>query len=217
MNILLCASTSSGISHVIQSSAISWGREDYYPHFTGRKQAQRALLWGRGSHKPHVIHTDAGAGYCAPTYSPARVPWSHTQATYFYALEKPSSCSSAVFPERAFLCWHHTPWLGFHVCISPLCNHSFLWTSGAFPLFLLKPFRFLHFPLPTHPSAPQRLGVFPVFRLLYIACSCCLPVAVSSLSASLQSEDTNLAAKWNSTLVLFLPCFSPDWTCWALR
>ena len=96
------------------------------------------------------------------------------------------------------------------VCVfCPCVHHSFLRTSAAFPLFLLETFRFLHFPLLVHPSAPESLGVFPGFWLLYLACSRSLQLVSVLLPASLSIRGRPLGSQENSTPVLVLPHFSP--------
>lgn len=103
-------------------------------------------------------------------------------------------------------------WLGFRphrVCILPLCTPQLPQNIRGLPTFLLETFRFLHFPLLAHPSAQERLGVFPVFWLLYLACPRCLPLASVLLPASLAVWGHPGEAKQNSIRGLFLPHFSP--------
>jgi hypothetical protein len=76
-------------------------------------------------------------------------------------------------------------------------------------LLLLETFHFLHFPLLVHPSAQARLGVFPVFWLLYLACFCCLQSVLASLSASPVIWGHPLRGECNFTTVSFLPHFAP--------
>lgn len=117
----------------------------------------------------HVIHVTA----CSPALLCC---FTHPYHLFLYSLKSLICAPLPFFSDGAFLCRYHMllAWVSFTPCVfCPCVHHSFLRTSVAF-LLLLETFRFLHFPLLVHPSAQERLGVFPVFWLLFLACSCCL-------------------------------------------